>query len=74
MANIHAHAMASFGTPTGFSGLFQNIGTRYRAFRNASLEQARIRRELESYSDRQLSDLGLSRLDIAAVAAGHFAR
>ena len=74
MANVHAHAMASFGAPTGFGGLFQNVGARYRALRSASIEQARIRRELESYSDRQLSDLGLSRLDIPAVAAGHFAR
>ncbi len=70
---IHAHPTASFGAPVGFGGLFQ-IGERYRAHRSASIEQARIRRELESYTDRQLGDLGLSRLDIPAVAAGNFVR
>ena len=74
MANIHAHAMASFGSPVGFGGLFRNASTQFAAFRSRSAERARIRRELESYSDRQLSDLGLSRLDIPAVAAGQYAR
>ncbi len=72
--DTHAHAMASFGTPTSFGELFRSIGTRYRAFRSLSAEQVRIRRELESYTDRQLSDLGFSRLDIPSVAAGHFVR
>jgi uncharacterized protein YjiS (DUF1127 family) len=70
----HAHPTASFGASAGFGGLFQSLLARYQALRSASIEQARIRRELESYTDRQLSDLGLSRLDIPAVAAGHFSR
>lgn len=37
-------------------------------------ERARVRQELGCYSDRELSELGLSRSDIPAVAAGHYAR
>lgn len=74
MANTHAHAMASFGSPVGFGGLISSFSTRITARRAQIAQRARIRRELESYTDRQLGDLGLSRLDIAAVAAGHYGR
>ena len=74
MANIHAHAMASFGTPVGAGGLFHNLGALIATRRNQMNERARTRRELESCSDRQLSDLGLSRFDIEDVVFGRYAR
>ncbi len=69
----HAHALASFGTPVG-TGLFSNVRAQFTARRTRMLERARIRRELESYTDRQLSDLGLSRMDIPAVLDGAYSR
>lgn len=74
MANTHANAMASFGSPVGAGGFFAQFGALVAARRGRAIERARIRRELNSYSDRQLSDLGLSRFDIEAVAAGRFQR
>ena len=78
MANAHAHSMASFGSPVGASGLAHNFaalfGSRFSARRSQMIERARIRRELDSYSDRELRDLGISRSDIEAVANGRFAR
>ena len=74
MADTHAHAMASFGTPVGAGSLFRNFGALINARRNQNSERARIRRELESCTDRQLSDLGLSRLDIEDVANGRYGR
>lgn len=37
-------------------------------------DRARVRHELSCYSDRELSELGLSRSDISAVAAGLYSR
>ncbi|WP_419730741.1 DUF1127 domain-containing protein [Lichenicola sp.] len=37
-------------------------------------KRARVRNELYCYSDRELSDLGFSRSDIPAVAAGQYTR
>ncbi len=74
MTNSHAHSMASFGTPVSNTGAMAFLTQRYRAFRIQQTERARIRRELESYSDRQLLDLGISRADIPSVAAGEYAR
>jgi uncharacterized protein YjiS (DUF1127 family) len=74
MANAHTHGMASFGTPVGVGGLVQNLGVLFSARRKQNAERARIRRELESYSDRELADLGIGRSDIEAVASGRFTR
>ena len=74
MADTHAHAMASFGTPVGAGGLFHNFGSLFTARRNQNSERARIRCELEGCTDRQLSDLGLSRLDIEDVVHGRYSR
>jgi uncharacterized protein YjiS (DUF1127 family) len=74
MSNANAHALASFGTPVGVGGLLRNLGTLFAARRHQMAERARIRRELESYSDRELSDLGLGRGDIDAVASGLYIR
>ena len=72
--NTHAHSMASFGTPIAGTSALAFLSQRYRAFRTQQAERARIRRELESYSDRQLLDLGISRSDIASVASGEYTR
>lgn len=74
MANVHAHAMASFGTPVGTAGLFHNLGTLINTRRNQMNERARIRRELEGCTNRQLGDLDLSRFDIEDVATGRYGR
>ena len=74
MANVHGHAMASFGTPVGAGGLFHNFGALFTARRKQATERARIRRELETYSDRELSDIGITRSDIEAIASGRYSR
>ena len=74
MANVHAHAMASFGSPAGNGSFFRSIGATISARRSQMNERARIRRELESCTDRQLGDLGLSRFDIEDVVNGRYGR
>ena len=44
----------------------------FRAWNARRREIARITRELESMSNRELSELGLCRSDIAAVARGDY--
>ena len=43
-----------------------------QAERHAAQERRRITRELNTYTTRELAELGLSRLDIPAVAAGNY--
>ncbi len=74
MTTSHGHALASFGTPLAAQGLFRNLGARVAQRRQQLTERARIRRELQSYSDRELQDLGLSRFDIEAVVQGRHRR
>ena len=74
MANTHAHPTTSFGTSAGAGALLHNLGALITTRRNQMNERARIRRELESFTDRQLSDLGLSRFDIDDVSTGRYAR
>jgi uncharacterized protein YjiS (DUF1127 family) len=50
------------------------LALRFRAFREAAHKRSRIRRELMTYTDHQLADLGLSRGDIPSVAAGTYRR
>lgn len=50
------------------SGLVVSLLERVRSYRHQNAEQNRIRMELESYSDRQLADLGISRGDIRSIA------
>jgi uncharacterized protein YjiS (DUF1127 family) len=59
--------------PISFSGE-QSLLVRYRAWREQRRRIARITRELGSYSDAELSDLGLKRADIPDVARGRFRR
>lgn len=43
-----------------------------QAERAAAGERRRITRELGTYSNRELAELGLSRMDIPAIAAGNY--
>jgi uncharacterized protein YjiS (DUF1127 family) len=45
----------------------------FRVWRARRQEIARITRELETFNDRELADLGLSWSDIPAVARGEYA-
>ena len=47
---------------------------RFLAWREKRRERARIARELLSYTDRELFDLGISRGDIPAILDGTFRR
>lgn len=52
----------------------QGLRARYDARMSVARERRRIARELETYSDEELGELGFSRLDIPAVAAGTYRR
>jgi uncharacterized protein YjiS (DUF1127 family) len=73
-----AFAPAATSQAVDFLGLTILAGSvkRFVAFlrteRDRAREALRITRELNTYTDRQLAELGLSRLDIRAVAAGTF--
>ena len=47
---------------------------RFAAWREKQAYRARIARELRSYSDRELFDLGIQRADIPAVVNGTYRR
>ena len=73
MAHTHTHPMASFGTPLGAGALLRDLAALFSARRVRMAERARIRRELESYSDRDLRDIGIVRSDIDSIASGRYA-
>jgi uncharacterized protein YjiS (DUF1127 family) len=52
----------------------RSLNLRFQAYKAEARERGRIMRELSTYSDDELSELGLSRYDIPAVAAGTFRR
>ncbi len=52
--------------------VLRQLGMRWQRARAQHREVARITRELQSYTDRQLTDLGMSRTDIPDVARGTF--
>ena len=56
-----------------FSG-FAPWSAKFRAWQNQRQAAARISRELSSYSDAHLAELGLARSDIGDVAHGSFRR
>jgi uncharacterized protein YjiS (DUF1127 family) len=58
----------------GLAGGLRSLTLRLQAYRDAARERGRIVRELSSYSDDELCELGLSRYDIPAVAAGTYRR
>jgi uncharacterized protein YjiS (DUF1127 family) len=52
----------------------QSLTLRVQAALAESRERRRIARELSTYTDAELGELGFSRFDIPAVAAGTFRR
>ena len=74
MTTSNGHALASFGTPVGTQGVLRSFGALITKHRQQLAERARVRRELQSYTDRELQDLGLSRFDIEAVVQGRHSR
>ena len=65
-ATAQVRGRASVGT------MLQQLGMRWQRARAQDREIARITRELQGYTDRQLVDLGMSRADIPDVARGTF--
>ncbi|WP_419760064.1 hypothetical protein [Acidisoma sp.] len=57
-----------------FGDRLRNLSLRFQASREAARKRNQIMRELSTYSDDELGELGLSRLDIPAVAAGNYRR
>ena len=64
----------SAGLLAAFRIKLDELRLRRQQARSQREEIARITRELSSYSDRQLADLGFSRADIPDVARGFFGR
>jgi uncharacterized protein YjiS (DUF1127 family) len=61
----------------GFATLFRGIRLLARSMgerRVARLEREQIARELSSYTDRELGELGFSRADLPMIAAGTYRR
>ena len=59
----------------GFAGLgtvLHHLRVHWQRARAQRWEITRITRELQGYTDRQLADLGLSRVDIPDIARGTF--
>ena len=65
----------SFGTSSSATGasLFRQAMNLFRQRIAEHKERARLRTELNSYSDRHLADLGLSRSDIEDVVRHRYA-
>jgi uncharacterized protein YjiS (DUF1127 family) len=61
-------------TSSSISDRLRNISLRLQSYRSEARQRSQIRRELSSYSDDELGELGLSRCDIPAVAAGTYRR
>lgn len=53
---------------------YDDLSTRYRDFLLARAERQRIFNELNSCTDRELAELGISRADIGAIADGTYQR
>ena len=57
-----------------FADRLRNLNLRFQASKEAARKRSQIMRELSTYSDEDLGELGLSRFDIPAVAAGTYRR
>jgi uncharacterized protein YjiS (DUF1127 family) len=62
----HEHDLA----PTGWRRWWQETGRRLDAAQRARRECRRVYRELMAYTNRELDDLGIRRVDIPAIARG----
>jgi uncharacterized protein YjiS (DUF1127 family) len=61
-------------TGRGLADRLRSLNLRFQAYKVESRERNRITRELSTYSNDELGELGLSRCDIPAVAAGTYRR
>ncbi len=59
---------------SAIGGALGSLRMHFAAYRAGVRERRRIARELSYYSDAELGELGFSRADIPAVAAGTFRR
>jgi len=66
--------IAGVGPARRPQGIVAQIGAAIRRHRDGSRERRRIERELGTYSDRELAELGITRTDIPAIARGEFRR
>jgi len=71
-APIFASTLTSVRGLAGLGTMLHRFGSHRQRARAQRREIARITRELQGYTDRQLGDLGLSRADIPDVARGMF--
>lgn len=71
-ASAYASGSTTPQGPLGFGAMVQRFGARRERARTRRREIARITRELQTCTDRELGELGLSRADIPAVARGTF--
>lgn len=57
---------------TGFKARYHDIALRWERARERRRQVAQYTRELNGYTDRELGELGIDRLDIPAVARGTY--
>lgn len=74
MSLSQAYASVNTGNASPLLLGFRAMREAFKQSTEARRARARARMELESYTDRQLQDLGLSRADIPAVVAGQYGR
>ena len=74
MSLSQAYASTTAGSSSSFGAVLREARTLIRDGLQVRRSRARARQELESYSDRQLQDLGISRSDIPSIVAGTYAR
>lgn len=78
--NGHRTVQDSFGNATdflGFAALFRGLCLLRRMIadrRAERRERVQMARELDSYSDRDLAELGFSRADLPQIVAGTYRR
>ena len=70
MSLSQAYASAHPGSSSSLLVAVRSMRANFRRTLTERRQRAQAQRELEAYSDRQLQDLGISRADIPAVAAG----
>lgn len=71
-ASAFASAIAPFQSLASSGTALHHLASRWQHARAQRQQAARITRELQGYTDRQLADLGLSRADIPDVSRGMF--
>ena len=72
MTATPAFATTSVRSFAGLGTLLHHLRVHWQRARAQRWEIARITRELQGCTDRQLADLGMSRVDIPDVARGTF--